>query len=56
VVSFHNTTQHHNPGDLDFKHCYSYYAWEKWEMHIVFWSENLKGRDHLEELGIQDNI
>jgi hypothetical protein len=22
------------------------------EMHTIFWSDNLKGRDHLEDLGI----
>jgi hypothetical protein len=31
---------------------------ERVEMHTKFWSENLKGRDHLENLGIgfEDNI
>jgi hypothetical protein len=28
------------------------YAWERWEMHTVFLSENLKGRDHLQDLGV----
>jgi hypothetical protein len=25
-------------------------------MHIIFWFENLKGRDHLEDLGINGTI
>jgi hypothetical protein len=25
-------------------------------MHTMFWSENLKGRDHLEDLGVNGSI
>jgi len=25
-------------------------------MHTIFWSENLKGRDHLEDLGVDGKI
>jgi hypothetical protein len=25
-------------------------------MHTVFWFENLKGRDHLEDLGVAEKI
>jgi hypothetical protein len=25
-------------------------------MHTIFWLENLKGRDHLEDLGIDERI
>jgi hypothetical protein len=31
-------------------------TWERCEMHTKFWLENLKGRNHLEELGIDKNI
>jgi hypothetical protein len=30
--------------------------WERLEMRTVFWSENLKGRDHFEDLGIDGKI
>jgi len=26
------------------------------EMHTIFWLENLKGRDHLEDLGIDGKV
>jgi len=29
---------------------------KRWKMHMKFWSENLKGRDHLEDLGIGERI
>jgi hypothetical protein len=32
------------------------HTWEKWEMFIKFWSENLKGRDHSEDLGVDERI
>jgi hypothetical protein len=32
------------------------YAWERWEMLIKFQLENLKGRDYLEDLGIDGRI
>jgi hypothetical protein len=25
---------------------------ERWEMYTIFWSANLKGRDHSEDLGV----
>jgi hypothetical protein len=31
-------------------------AWERREMHAIFWLENVKGRDHLEDLGIDRKI
>jgi len=31
------------------------HAWERW-MHTRFWSENLKGRDHSEDLGTDRKI
>jgi hypothetical protein len=33
-----------------------YKAWEKREMHIKFQSENLKGRDHAEDLSLDGRI
>jgi hypothetical protein len=32
------------------------YMGERGEMHAEFWSENLKGRDHSEDLGIDGKI
>jgi hypothetical protein len=32
------------------------HAWEKGQMLTKFWSENLKGRDHLENLGVHGRI
>jgi hypothetical protein len=29
---------------------------ERGEMHTIFWLENLKGRDHLEDLGVGGRI
>jgi len=26
------------------------------EMHTKFWSEDMKGRDHLEDLGVDGNV
>jgi hypothetical protein len=31
-------------------------AWKSWEMHTIFWFENLEGRDHLEDLGVDGKI
>jgi hypothetical protein len=31
-------------------------AWERREMHTVFWLENLRETDHLEDLGVDGNI
>jgi hypothetical protein len=28
----------------------------KMKMHTVFWSENLKGRDHSEDLGVDERL
>jgi hypothetical protein len=33
-----------------------WYAWEGWEVHLKFELENLKGRDHLKDLGIDGRI
>jgi hypothetical protein len=33
-----------------------YYAWERLEMRTRIWSENLKGREELEELGVDGRI
>jgi hypothetical protein len=30
--------------------------WERCEMHTIFWLENQKGRDHLEDLGVDGKI
>jgi hypothetical protein len=32
------------------------HAWERKEMHTVFWLGNLKGRDYVEHLGIDGKI
>jgi hypothetical protein len=32
------------------------HVWEELEMHTVFWLENLKGRDHLEDICINGKI
>lgn len=32
------------------------YAWENSAMHITFWREDLKGRDYLEDLGVDGSI
>jgi len=34
------------------------WKWEigRWEMRIEFWLENLKKRDHLEDLGVDERI
>jgi len=29
------------------------HRWQRWKVHIKFWSEHQKERDHLEELGIR---
>jgi hypothetical protein len=29
-----------------------WHAWNRWEIYSKFWSENLKGREHLEDLGV----
>jgi hypothetical protein len=31
-------------------------AWERIEIHTQFWSGNLKGRDHTEDLGVEGKI
>jgi hypothetical protein len=31
-------------------------AWQWWEIHTLFWLENLKGKDHLEDLGLDEEI
>jgi hypothetical protein len=31
-------------------------VWERWEIHTVFLLESLKGRDSLEDLGVDGNI
>jgi hypothetical protein len=31
-------------------------AWERKEMRTIFWLENLSGRDHLEELEVDERI
>jgi hypothetical protein len=33
-----------------------YYAWERWEMSKNFFLENLKRRDHLEDLGLDGRL
>jgi hypothetical protein len=33
-----------------------YHTWEGCEMHRIFWLENLKGRNHSEDLGIDRKI
>jgi hypothetical protein len=33
-----------------------WHAWERFEMHTIFWLENLKGRDHLEGLSVDRKI
>jgi len=33
-----------------------WHTWHRCEMHTKFWLENLKGRDHLEGLGIGGRI
>jgi len=30
--------------------------WKRVEVHAKFWSENLTGRDHSEDLGVDGNI
>jgi hypothetical protein len=32
------------------------HAWETSQKHTKFWSENLKGRDNLESLGVDGRI
>jgi len=32
------------------------YAWMECEMHTKFWSENMMGRDHSEDLGVDRRI
>jgi hypothetical protein len=32
------------------------HAWDRWEMHTEFWSENVKERDHSEDLCIGREI
>jgi hypothetical protein len=39
----------HKPSIVD-------HAWERCEMYIKFLSENLKGRDHSEDLGVDGRI
>jgi hypothetical protein len=34
----------------------TYHEWKRGEMYIKFWSEDLKGRDHLENLGVDGRI
>jgi len=31
-------------------------AWERWEMRIKFWSENLNGRDGSKDLGVDGKM
>jgi hypothetical protein len=33
-----------------------WHAWEKWEIHSESWSENPKGREHLEDQGLDGTI
>jgi hypothetical protein len=33
-----------------------YYTWERCKIHTTIWLENLKGTDHLEDLGIGGKI
>jgi hypothetical protein len=33
-----------------------WHAWERWEMHIKFWSGNLNGRDHSVDLDVDGRI
>lgn len=33
-----------------------WHAWEKTEIHIAFWSENLKDTDHLKKLSVDGKI
>jgi len=33
-----------------------FHAWERRGLHTVFWSENMTGRDHLEDLGVDGKI
>jgi len=32
------------------------HTWEGCEMHTTFWSEDLKRRDHLDDLGVDGKI
>jgi len=32
------------------------HAWDTYKMHTKFWSENLKGRDHSEDLGVDGKV
>jgi hypothetical protein len=33
-----------------------YHAWERREIHTIFWLENMKGRDRAEYLGVDERI
>jgi hypothetical protein len=32
------------------------HEWENWDVHTNFWSENVKRKDHLEDLGVNESI
>jgi len=32
------------------------HAWERSKMHTIFWFENLTGRDHSEDLGVDGRM
>jgi hypothetical protein len=33
-----------------------YYSWERWEINMKFHSENMKGIDHFEDLGVDGKL
>jgi hypothetical protein len=33
-----------------------YHVWDRYEIHTKFWSENLKGKGHSPDSGIDDKI